>query len=303
MLIDLTQLRTFAAVAEEQHLTRAAERLHISQSAASVHIRAVEDTLGVKLFERNARGLELTSAGRKLLQRARALLSEAAELASQARELSGQVDGRLVIGAPSDPQATRVAEVIAALRQRHPLVHVALRQRPSMSALKELKTGELDAALCLGHADDAALSHHLLAQLRYRVAGPSAWAPVLATAEWSDLARLPWLGASASSVVSNQLTKEFARRGLSLNEVVAFDNAAIARQMVALGAGVMLMREEYALAGERDGTLSVSPIAGVECPLFFSCLAGRERDPLIRALLEVTGKVWPQLGAETSGGA
>lgn len=303
MLIDLIQLRTFAAVAEEQHLTRAAERLHISQSAASVHIRAVEETLGVKLFERNARGLELTSAGRSLLARARTLLSDAAELASHARELRGQADGRLVIGAPSDPHATRVAEVIVGVRQRHPLIHVALRQRPSMSTTQELKTGELDAAFCLGHAGDAELAHHQLALLRYRVAGPAAWARELATAEWVDLARMPWLGASATSVVSNQLTKAFAQRGLSPNEVVTFDNAAIARHMVALGAGIMLMREEYALEGERNGTLSVSPIAAVDYPLYFTYLAGRDRDPLIRALLDVTRDVWPQLMAGSPAGA
>ena len=295
VLIDLVQLRTFAAVAEEQHLTRAAERLHISQSAASVHIRAVEEALGLRLFERSARGLELTSAGQALLQRARSLLSDAAQLSSFARELQGQAHGKLVIGAPSDPQATRVAHVVAHLREQHPLVHVELRQRPSMSTTQELKTGELDAAFCLGRACDPALEYQLLTRLRYRVAGPAAWAGELASADWADLARLPWLGAFSSSIVANQLMQEFAERGLSLNEVVSFDNAAIARQMVALGTGIMLMREEHALEGEREGTLAVSPIAAIEQSLLFACLAGRGSDPLIRALLESTRTFWPEM--------
>ena len=66
MLIDLVQRRTFVAVAEEQHLTRAAERLHMSQSAASAHVRAIEERLGTQLFVRTNRSLELTHAGQLL---------------------------------------------------------------------------------------------------------------------------------------------------------------------------------------------------------------------------------------------
>ena len=87
MLIDLVQLRTFVAVAEEQHLTRAAERLHVSQSAASAHVRAVEDNLGSQLFIRTNRRLELTRAGQLLLQKAKNLLNEEALFMSFAREL------------------------------------------------------------------------------------------------------------------------------------------------------------------------------------------------------------------------
>ena len=89
MQIDLVQLRTFVAVAEEQHLTRAAERLHISQSAASAHVRAVEDRLDTQLFVRTNRSLELTRAGQLLLAKAKILLNEAAIFISFARELRG----------------------------------------------------------------------------------------------------------------------------------------------------------------------------------------------------------------------
>jgi len=301
VIIDLVQLRTFAAVADEQHLTRAAERLHISQSAASTHIRAVEESLGVRLFDRTTRGLELTSAGRALMQRVRTLLQDAVALASHARELQGRTEGRLVIGAPSDPQATQVAAIVTLLRGRHPLVHVNLRQRSSMSTTLGLKTGELDAAYCLGRALDPELEYLLLTRLRYRVAGPVAWAREIAGSDWAALARLPWLGAFSSSVVSNQLMQLFAEQGLTLNEAITFDNAAIARQMVTLGAGVMLMREEYALQGEREGVLAVSPIAQLEQPLYVAYLAGRRDDPLISALLEATKTVWP--GVEPVGRA
>src|SRR4030095_12878317 len=77
MVIDLVQLRTFVAVAEEQHLTRAAERLHMSQSAASAHVRAIEERLGTQLFVRTNRSLEPTRACELLLAKATTLLNDA----------------------------------------------------------------------------------------------------------------------------------------------------------------------------------------------------------------------------------
>src|SRR4051812_14621161 len=131
MLIDLVQLRTFVAVAEEQHLTRAAERLHVSQSAASAHVRAVEEALGTELFIRTNRNLELTHAGRLLLVRAKQLLNDAAQFTSFAREIQGQAQGNLVIGSSSDPTASRIGAIVSLLRQQHPLVSVDLRALPS----------------------------------------------------------------------------------------------------------------------------------------------------------------------------
>ena len=64
--MELYQLRTFAAVAEESHLTRAAERLHLSQPAVSGHIKALEGELGVRLFDRAPTGMELTSGRRRV---------------------------------------------------------------------------------------------------------------------------------------------------------------------------------------------------------------------------------------------
>ena len=107
MLIDLVQLRTFVAVADEQHLTRAAERLHISQSAASAHVRAIEHCLGTQLFVRTNRSLELTRAGQLLALKARALLNEEALFTSFARELRGEIEGQLTIATSSEPRRDR----------------------------------------------------------------------------------------------------------------------------------------------------------------------------------------------------
>ena len=90
--MELYQLRSFAAVAELGHLTRAAERLHVSQPALSAQIKALEDELAVVLFERGAGGMSLTAAGRQLLPEAERVIAAAQVLRSQALALQGAVE-------------------------------------------------------------------------------------------------------------------------------------------------------------------------------------------------------------------
>lgn len=298
MQIDLVQLRTFVAVAEEQHLTRAAERLHISQSAASAHVRAVEESLDTQLFVRTNRSLELTRAGQLLLGKAKTLLNEATLFTSFAREIRGKIEGHLVIGASSEPTSTRIGELVSALRARHPLIGVDLRARPSAGTRQGLKTGELDIGLLLGRPVDVGFTYYELKTVLFRVAGPAAWKERIESADWSELASMPWMTPTDSSIAYTAMLKDmFNERGLELNTVACFDNAALGRTMLEAGVGLMLIREEHANKGLEEGTMAVSPIARAQFQLFMAHLASRRNDPLIRAFLEAATDVWPDLRA------
>lgn len=295
MLIDLVQLRTFIGVAEEEHLTRAAERLHISQSAASAHVRAIEENLETQLFIRTNRNLKLTRAGELLLERARILLNEASVFTSFARELRGKLEGNLLVGASSDP-ASRAAEIIAALHDRHPLIHIDLRARPSAGARQDLKSGELDVGILLGPSMDHGLTHYEVTRVQFRIAGPIAWKKQIESADWDELAGMPWITPLDSSrAYSAMLAQLFETKGLVPRSVASFDNATLASAMLRAGVGLMLMREAHALKGERDGYLALSPIARTELPLFIAHLASRKNDPLIAAFMEAACKVWPDM--------
>ena len=90
MDLDLRKVRYFVAVAEEENFGRAAEALHIAQPVLSRQIRALEQDLKVRLFERDTRGTQLTAAGRALLEDARTLLPAAAAAQRRARDAAGQ---------------------------------------------------------------------------------------------------------------------------------------------------------------------------------------------------------------------
>lgn len=302
MLIDLVQLRTFVAVAEEQHLTRAAERIHISQSAASAHVRAVEETLHTQLFVRTNRSLELTHAGQLVLVQAKALLHAATLFTSFARELNGEIQGTLVIGSSGDPIASRIGPVVAALREAHPLVSVDMRVRPSSGTRQGLKNGELDIGVLLARPSDVSFHYYELTTVHFRIAGPVQWREQIEQADWLELASLPWITPTDSSMAyAEMLVKMFDEKGHTLNSVARFDNAVVARTLAQAGVGMLLMRAEQALQGEKDGVLALSPLAPPSYSLYYAHLATRRKDPLILSFLEVAAKVWPDIRLHMQG--
>src|SRR4051812_37728862 len=125
--IDLRQLRYFVSVAEELLFGRAAKKLNISQPPLSQQIKALENHLGVTLFHRTQRKVELTAAGAYLLPEAQRILQEMARVAGQTQRTEAGLSGYLRIGvnfsAPLHPFTPKLLEKFHKL---YPDVHVEL---------------------------------------------------------------------------------------------------------------------------------------------------------------------------------
>jgi DNA-binding transcriptional LysR family regulator len=100
--MELRHLRYFVAVAEERSFTRAAERLWVAQPGLSTQIRRLETELGVRLFDRHTRGVDLTDAGRLLLERARVVLAAADTAQATGEDIRAGLNGSLRLGSPAD---------------------------------------------------------------------------------------------------------------------------------------------------------------------------------------------------------
>jgi DNA-binding transcriptional LysR family regulator len=147
-MIDIRQLRYFVAVAEEEHVGRAAERLHISQSPLSRQIAQLEERLGLTLFERSQQRIRLTRDGQTFLAETRALLTHANRLESLGKRLGRGEEGGLCIGYIENAMHAGVLpNALRVLRVDRPNVHVALYNLSSAEQLEGLRQRSLDIAL------------------------------------------------------------------------------------------------------------------------------------------------------------
>jgi LysR family transcriptional regulator, benzoate and cis,cis-muconate-responsive activator of ben and cat genes len=146
---DLRLVRYFVVVAEELHYGRGAARLFISQPALSQQIRKLEADLGVLLFDRDRRSVQLTTAGAELLEPARQLLAAAQRLTVRAERLSRAEPGipTLVLGYQVQLPDGALTRIVQAHRQTHPAVRVELRQYDFTDTSAGLIAGTSDAAV------------------------------------------------------------------------------------------------------------------------------------------------------------
>ena len=141
--MELRHFRYFIAVAEESSLGRAAHRLHVSQPALSQQISDLEDELGLKLFTRNSRGVELTEAGRVFLIGGRRVLVAAKEAAERAQEAAKGERGRLVIGSLGAATVSFLSGVLSRFREEHPLVEISLSQMNNRAQVEAVLNGSI----------------------------------------------------------------------------------------------------------------------------------------------------------------
>lgn len=137
-------MRYVVAVAEEANFTRAAARCFIAQSALSHRIKGLEKELGVTLFSRTSRRVELTAAGKAFLPAARASLMAAERAAADAAAAAGHVRGRLSVGVIPTITAINVPIALRSFRRAHPQVHIALQVSGSEELEAAIARGDLD---------------------------------------------------------------------------------------------------------------------------------------------------------------
>lgn len=145
--LTLRQLRYFEALAKIGHFGRAADACSISQPALSVQIRELEETLGMKLFERSARQVRLTGFGAQFKERVRPILQAVDELPELARAAQKQWTGSLKIGVIPTIAPYLLPAILGNLRIRHSELDIQIRESLTERLLRELTAGQLDTAI------------------------------------------------------------------------------------------------------------------------------------------------------------
>ena len=176
--MDLRQLRHFVSVAAELHFGRAAERLHMTQPPLSQSIRALEEELGVPLFQRTKRSVKLTTVGARWLPHAQRVLDEAAALPVTAERLQRGEIGALRLAFVSTADYHILPELISRYKTRYPQMDVSLQEATSDWQIEALEADQIDAGLVIPPPEGAfpaALRYRPLLREPLAAAVPTAW--------------------------------------------------------------------------------------------------------------------------------
>ena len=290
--MELYQLRTFAAVAETGHLTRASERLHISQPAVSAQIKALEEEFQVRLFERGPAGMTLTPAGSGLLEAARRVLAAAEEMKNAAKALKGEVAGRLRIGTVSDPEFIRLGGFSGRAMRRFPLLELEFHNEFSGEAVEAVHEGRLDASFYVGRIVPAHLEGLALREMPFRVVGPAAWADRVCRSDWNAMAALPWVLMPTNSTHHELAQALFHDHGMEPSRVIEADQESVIANLVASGVGLSLLPETLAHELQAAGSVCIAESPVLRAALWFIYRKERAHDPLLTGVLDVLRETW-----------
>lgn len=243
--MDLLTLRVVIAVAESGSISAGSDRMQLAVAAASARISALEAALGIRIFERSPRGVELTSAGRLLVQRGRELLRDADQLATDLRDWGLGLAGHVRMLANASALLEVLPARLEAFTRTHPRLHVEVEERMS----PEIANAVLEGSADVGVVDVLTPSPGLefvpffrdsLALIVPRE-HPLAGAPALRLA---DLLQQSFIVIAGPNAVSTRLFNAAAVLGESIKVRLQMRSFDAACRMVAAGLGVAVLPQE-----------------------------------------------------------
>jgi DNA-binding transcriptional LysR family regulator len=293
--MTLEHLRVFVAVAECQHVTRAAEALNIAQSAVSASIGALEGRHGAKLFNRVGRRIELTEAGALFLAEARAVLARAESAELVLSELGDLKRGVLSVHASQTIAGYWLPRHLVAFRRSHPGVAIRLSIENTSQAAAVVRGGEADLGFVEGEVDDPALVSETVArdQLVIVIGAEHSWGEAKGLRQDGSVGRRlgvaqAWLGHTIGFRACSWGAQPFAPRASVALELPS--NEAV-RAAVEAGVGAAVMSASVAAPSIEAGFLRQVDFALPERCYYALRHSERYRSRASEALMDIIRRV------------
>jgi DNA-binding transcriptional LysR family regulator len=217
MRLKTRQMLLLVALGNERNIHRASEVLKMTQPAASKQLKDLEDTLGVMLFDRHARGMTPTGYGETMIRHARAVLTSLAQAQDDIDALKCGLSGKVNVGIIMSPAVTTIPAAIVRVKRQAPLLCINVQMEASDVLLDRLQNGDLDFALArvTAREDRSNLQFEELAQEPVRVVARLGH-PLLGQARVSmdDIAQFGWVLPSNGSILRQRFDMAFRRRGV-----------------------------------------------------------------------------------------
>ena len=250
--MELRQLRHFVTLTEEMHFGRASARLFISQPALSASIQRLEEDFGVRLFDRDSKGVRITLAGEQMLGCAREMLLHADRTRNYSRALAAGRLGRIEVGFSTTVLLRGAAEVVTRCQASFPDVDIFMREITSYRQVELLRAGRLDAGFVILPSPPSGLEHIALFEDRFVACLPAKHR--LAAAKAIDIAelqgeRFAMLPRDFSPSIYDQLVGLCATAGFHPHTVVECSHMLSIVTLVSHGLGVGLVPESVGELG------------------------------------------------------
>lgn len=258
--MDFKRLHYFVRIAETGSLLGTSEKIGIAESALSRQVRMLENELGVQLFERHARGMELTAPGRHLYSRVARPIREIGEACFDIRAMSTEVSGNVVLGMPPTVVQSLAGALASRVAQFSPNVSLRIVDSYTGHLLDWLRRGELDLAILYGPVPDDLRSDELL-QDELLLVGP-AQSPISGTGTitFAQLQDLPLILPSSHHGLRQAIDRAAKAASLPINVRIQADSYQLMKELVQSGLGYTLLPHGAFRREAKDGRLTFAKI-------------------------------------------
>lgn len=270
--MDFKDLEYFTAIARCGNITHASRQLYVSQPTLSKFLQKLEDELGLVLFQRTGRKLELTYAGQRYLAHAEKLLNQKRDLDAEMTDILRSDVGVLHVGMPPFRCSFALPKVLPEFRRQFPQVQFRILEAPSAVLDQKLMDGEIDLAfyMCFARADG--LSYHTLHKdkmyalfakghpLEEKAAAQGSFA-------WEWLAGETLLLQNRTQRQGQYILQEMQARGLRPTEILESSNIRAAAALAANGYGIAFMTGELLQNLHLDTEFNAVPLHSCTLPL------------------------------------
>lgn len=242
MNVNLKLLQAFLLVAENGSFREAAERANRSLPAISMQVKELERQLGVTLFHRTTRKVELTREGEQLLIRVRTSLAEIESGLNEMKSAAGIESGQVTFACVPTVAATRLPAILAAFHRQYPAVSLSLRELPGKDLLEAVRRRDVDFGLCPRMEKMPGLAFRPVMEEDYYALAPADFKGTRKkTITVAELVRLPLLELAANSALRAHVDRVLDARSLSRETRFEMQQASTLVAMVEAGMGVALL--------------------------------------------------------------
>lgn len=267
-MINLHELHVFVEAALAQNFSVAARRLYLSQPAVSLHIGNLEKQLGLELFHRNGRTIQLSDAGRVLLPLAQEALRQSKRIEETMSSLHGVMIGDLSLACSTTVGKYIVPKVVAGFRRCYPEVRVTMSVTSRRTAVEALLNGRTELAVVSARLTHVDLAYEQFTQdeIVLIVAANHPWADGR-TVRPEELLMEPFVGRESTAGAYEVLATGLARHQLDINQlqtVLTLANAEAIETSVEAGIGVAFVSRVAAARGLALGRVVEVPVAGLD---------------------------------------